>query len=61
VYWHGNLGGALLTAAVGALLGAGLTLLVIQLTRRRAAQTLPQRKLSQEAPPEEKPTPGEPE
>ena len=61
VYWHGNLGGALLTAAVGALVGAGLTLLVIQLTRRRVAQTLPQRKLSQEAPPEEKPTPGEPE
>jgi len=61
VYWHGNLSGALLTAAVGALVGAGLTLLVIQHMRQRAAQTLPQRKLAQEAPPEEKPTPGEPE
>lgn len=41
VYWHGNLGGALLTAAVGALVGAGLTLLVIQLTRRRSRKRSP--------------------
>ncbi|MEL7645614.1 MAG: LysM peptidoglycan-binding domain-containing protein [Anaerolineaceae bacterium] len=58
--WQANQSGALLTAAVGALLGAGLTLLVIQLARRRGSRTLSGQALTRETPPENEPTAGEP-
>lgn len=53
-FWQDNPGGALLTAAVGMLLGAGFTLLILRLTGKRARNAP-----APEIPPEEEHTPGE--
>jgi len=60
-FWQGNLSGALLTGAVGALLGAGLTLLVVQLTRRRSAKALPVQAPPRENPAEKEASEGDPQ
>lgn len=53
-FWQDNPGGALLTAAVGMFLGAGLTLLILRLTGKRSRNAP-----APEIPPEEEHTPGE--
>lgn len=53
-FWQDNPGGALLTAAVGMFLGAGLTLLILRLTGKRSRNAP-----GPEIPPEEEHTPGE--
>ncbi|HNW95415.1 MAG TPA: hypothetical protein PKL60_04425, partial [Anaerolineaceae bacterium] len=56
-FWRGNLSGALLTGALGMLLGAGLTLLL----RRRAPKAPPAQEPARETSAAKEPPQGDPE